>query len=147
MTDTQKTQPTMSRSRINLYTVIQAHEDASAEDLMGCMLTFEEEVSEYLKEASEIVRNGKDFELLKDLLKKTIQQSIIMGAKDLTTQSRELTAAIDSRNDKKIRAKLYSWMTIAEETRTANIALFQACFLFGHALNGKELPHLSDGGE
>jgi hypothetical protein len=134
--------PSMSRSRIDIRSILDAHEDVAATDLMSYMVHFETVVQASVREVAQAVRNKTDLKLQQEALSKAMAQAIVIGATDLQAATARTLEAIKAGDKTKSLANALVWIDIAEQSRSSNMMFFQACLLFGRAPNGKNLPDL-----
>jgi hypothetical protein len=136
--------PSMSRSRIDIRSILNAHSEASASDMMAYMLNFERVLEGSVRSIIEAIRSRADAQQLLPALNDAMQQAFVMGAVDLQDATKNVVTAIQSGDRNKALAQALAWTSIAEESRTANMMFFQSCLLFGYAPNGKSLPDLEE---
>jgi|TARA_Y100000815_G_scaffold275358_2_gene313058 hypothetical protein len=136
--------PSMSRSRIDIRSILDAHEDASATDMMSYMVHFETVVEASVREVSQAIRSKSDLKTKQDVFSRVMAQAIVMGATDLEATSARALDAIKAGDRTRSLAAALAWIDIAEQSRSSNMMFFQACLLFGRAPNGKNLPDLPD---
>jgi hypothetical protein len=143
MNMTQNT-PAMRRSRLDVLSIIEAHRDADAVDVMEYMINFEREMSLAVQAVRDTLREKRNLRDLVSTFNDVLVQALIMGATDLEAVTRSVLDGITSGDSARALARALSWTTIAEETRSSNMMLFQACLLFGRAPNGKAIPDLDE---
>lgn len=144
MTEDQNPTPHMLQNRINIIRFLDTYEDESADDIMSRMMTFEAELSQVTAGLLEELEKRRNPAKLVPHFEAAIEIIIAMGADDLVDITRRALEAINSGDRPAATARVLEWLNVAAETRATNIALFQACQLFGHALNGKPLPEGDD---
>jgi len=135
-----QTIPSMSRSRIDIIHILQAFRDQSSTALMSAMISFERELSAAGEEVSLSLREKKDPAALVPTYQKLIAPCIMLGATDLLNATQAAIQSHEEGSSPAAVADALAWASLAEETRTVNMALFQVSQLFGRALNGKLLP-------
>lgn len=129
----------MTRSRINVLRIAESYSDHNANAVMSAMLRFEADLSTAIDEVADSLRGKKKPSQIKPVLDGICLSATKMGADDLFEASRTLLGYSDEASRPQRAADGLRWISIAEETRTANIAMFHCCHLFGKALNGKSL--------
>jgi hypothetical protein len=134
-----KSDPEMTRSRINVLRIAESYTDHSANAVMSAMLRFEAELASAIDDVADSLRGAKKPSEIKKTLDDICLSATKLGADDLFQASRALLGYSDEASRSQRTADGLFWITIAEETRTANIAMFHCCHLFGKALNGKPL--------
>lgn len=132
--------PSMTESRFDLIQVAQAHKDHEATALMSAMIMFEKELSSAIRNVSHSVREKSEPKTRIEEFDGILERSLRLGANDLVAVTRTALISHKDNDNSRATADALFWLTIAEQTRIANTALFQACQLFGRALNGKSLP-------
>jgi hypothetical protein len=137
--------PSMTESRFDLLQVVQAHKEYEAAALMSAMIMLEKELSSTIRNVSHSIREKSDPKTRIEEFNGILERSLRLGANDLVAVTRTALISHKAGDRSGATADALLWLTIAEQTRIANIAFFQACQLFGRALNGKSLPSV-DGG-
>jgi hypothetical protein len=132
----------MSRSRIDIHAIIDAHQDASATDAMSYMIHFERVMENAVRTVAQTIRDKQNLQSLAGTFKEVMGQAIVMGASDLEDATVQALEAVASNDRRRALTQALAWTSIAEETRSSNMMFFQACLLFGRAPNGKDLPEL-----
>lgn len=138
-----KITPSMTRSRIDIVYVARTHKDLEATALMSLMMVFEMDISSVNDHLVAALKDRKMPANIKEILDTSISTCMKMGARDLEAITRRFIESLHAEDTSAMFANALLWTRIADETRVANVALFQSCQLFGRALNGKHLPSVS----
>jgi hypothetical protein len=140
----QQPAPHMLQNRINIIRFLDAFDDESAEDVMSRMITFEADMAEITSNIVDHLASRKDPAKLLPQFESASVILATMAADDLLDANYNVIQAFKSGDRPTSSAAVLDWLNIAAQTRATNIAFFQVCELFGHALNGRPLSEDED---
>jgi hypothetical protein len=134
----------MHQSSLNLVTLVTAHADHDAHQVMGDLSKFEHHLSTACSAVQDEMRQGRDAKKIFLEMNKPMAIAIRFGADDLISV---IQRAFDNFSNLKegeelspsATADALVWLTVANQTRLAVRLLFQVSNLYGRAPNGKKL--------
>jgi len=142
----QDTVKKMSQRVLNLITIMDAHKDGTAEEIMGGLIVLVDSLVSARSALRDVLKEDKDPGRVLDILQPTMIPCTKYGADDLfkvTQRAQQNLMAAKARGaatlDGPAAADVSVWISVAEQTIVAAKILFQTSYMLGRAPNGKKL--------